>query len=74
MTYDLRWIDIGRSLKPGSYPFRGQKISIRLAHIHRWRDDPEGVWEVHAIMLPRGKSRLAIRAFRPSGRHARAEA
>ena len=67
MKYDLHWDDIGRSTKPGPYPFKGYVVQVRLVHLHRWYGDPEGIWEVHSLMGYRGKSRLAIRAFRASG-------
>lgn len=66
MKFEVRWSDIGQPLEAGLYSFRSGHIELLRRHIKAWEHDPDGIWEVHGIALPRGRTKYAVRLFKPS--------
>ena len=56
----LRWSDVEKTAKPGTYKFLDGAVKITTKHIDIWTKNPEARFKLTAINLMAGRKHYAI--------------
>jgi hypothetical protein len=63
----IRWADVGYPSEPGEREFAGITLRVEADHIAKWREDPDGIWEIENASSSASSRRYTLDRWHPSG-------